>query len=308
MAVTGVLRPGFVQLRVLDLAEAISYYRDRVGLDLVEEPSGGMAYFRAFDEFDRHSVILRETDAAGVDVMGFKVAHDADLDHFRARLEALGVEVSDVPAGSDPGVGRRIRFTVPTGHVFDLYAEMEISEFAPMTRNPEIWHREPRGMRVIRFDHCALSGRDIMGSARIFQEALDFTLAEEAVDEPTGARLAMFLSCSNKAHDVAFIGYPEDGKLHHASFLLESWHDVGHAADIIARYDISIDIGPTRHGITRGQTIYFFDPSGNRNETFAGGYHFYPDNPLRTWTSDNAGKAIFYYERRVNDTFLTVAS
>jgi len=26
--------------------------------------------------------------------------------------------------------------------------------------------------------------------------------------------------------------------------------------------------GPTRHGITRGQTIYFFDPSGNRNESF----------------------------------------
>ena len=133
-------------------------------------------------------------------------------------------------------------------------------------------------------------------------------MSEEAVDEESGARLAMFLSCSNKAHDVAFIGFPEPGKLHHISFLLESWRDVGHAADIIARYDISIDIGPTRHGITRGQTIYFFDPSGNRNETFAGGYQFYPDNPVRMWTADNAGKAIFYYERRVNETFLTVAS
>lgn len=308
MAMTGVLRPGFVQLRVLDLAEAITYYRDRIGLDQVGETVDGKAYFRAFDEFDRHSVILRQSDAAGMDVLGFKVASEADLDGFRGRLEAMGVEVSDVAAGVDPGLGRRLRFTAPTGHIFDLYAEMELSENAPMTRNPEIWHREPRGMRVIRFDHCALSGGDIMGSARIFQEALDFTLSEEAVDETTGQRLAVFLSCSNKAHDVAFIGFPEPGKLHHASFLLESWNDVGHAADIIARYDISIDIGPTRHGITRGQTIYFFDPSGNRNETFAGGYHFYPDNPLRMWTADNAGKAIFYYERRVNETFLSVAS
>ena len=24
--------------------------------------------------------------------------------------------------------------------------------------------------------------------------------------------------------------------------------------------------------LTRGKTIYFFDPSGNRNEAFAGGY------------------------------------
>ena len=35
---------------------------------------------------------------------------------------------------------------------------------------------------------------------------------------------------------------------------------------------IDIDIGPTRHGITRGHTIYFFDPVGNRNEVFTGGY------------------------------------
>jgi catechol 2,3-dioxygenase len=308
MAVTGVLRPGFVQLRVLDMDEALAYYRDRIGLDLVGTVAERRAYLRAFDEFDRHSIILREADSAGVDHIGFKVARDEDLDHFRKRIEALGVPVADVPALQDPGVGRRIRFMVPTGHVIDLYADMALSEDAPMTRNPELWHREPRGMRVVRFDHCALSGRDIMGSARIFREALDFSLAEEAVDEESGTRLALFLSCSNKAHDIAFIGYPEDGRLHHASFLLESWHDVGHAADIIARYDISLDIGPTRHGITRGQTIYFFDPSGNRNETFAGGYQFYPDNPLRMWSADQAGKAIFYYQRRVNDTFLTVTS
>jgi hypothetical protein len=35
-----------------------------------------------------------------------------------------------------------------------------------------------------------------------------------------------------------------------------------------------------RHGITRGETIYFFDPSGNRNETFAGlSYLAQPDRP-----------------------------
>jgi catechol 2,3-dioxygenase-like lactoylglutathione lyase family enzyme len=33
----------------------------------------------------------------------------------------------------------------------------------------------------------------------------------------------------------------------------------GRAADIVARYDIPLGIGPTRHGITRGQTIYFVD-------------------------------------------------
>ena len=183
---------------------------------------------------------------------------------------------------------------------------MELSQTGPAISDPDVWVVEPRGMRVTRFDHCALNGVDIAASAKILVDALDFSITEELVDEASGGRMAIFLSCSNKAHDVAFLGAPEDGKIHHTSFNLESWHDVGHAADIISRYDISLDIGPTRHGITRGQTIYFFDPSGNRNETFSGGYFYYPDNPRRTWKAENAGKAVFYYEKALNDRFMTV--
>src|SRR3546814_16708665 len=105
MAVTGVLRPGYVQLRVLDLEEAILHYRDRIGLNLVSV-EGGRAFFQAFDEFDRHSIILCEGDTAGLDRMGFKVAKDADLDHFAERLLDCGVHVDVIPAGEDPGVGR----------------------------------------------------------------------------------------------------------------------------------------------------------------------------------------------------------
>src|SRR3546814_9924351 len=76
-------------------------------------------------------------------------------------------------------------------------------------------------MRATRFDHCALNGVDISASAKIFVDALDFSVTEELVDESTGARLGIFLSCSNKAHDVAFLGYPEDGRIHHTSFFLE---------------------------------------------------------------------------------------
>ena len=69
---------------------------------------------------------------------------------------------------------------------------------------------------------------------------------------------------------------------------------------------MSLDIGPTRHGITRGETIYFFDPSGNRNEVFSGGYIYYPDKPPLVWTDDELGRAIFYHDRKLNDNFLSV--
>lgn len=307
MAITGVLRPGFVQIRVLDMEEALVHYRDRIGLDEVGTGPDGRVYLKAYDEFDRHSVILRKADRAGMDVMGFKVASDDDLDRFKQRIAAQGITVTDIAAGEQPGVGRRISAVAPTGHRFDLYAHMDGSETGPQTENPDVWRVEPRGMRAIRFDHCLLYGGDLDGTVKMFVDALDFKLSE-CVKTPDGMIIAAFLTCSNKAHDLAIVRHEEDGKFHHASFLLENWHDVGHAADVITRYNMSIDIGPTRHGITRGQTIYFFDPSGNRNEVFAGGYAYYPDNPLRVWQASEVGKAIFYYERALNDRFMGVVT
>jgi catechol 2,3-dioxygenase len=70
--------------------------------------------------------------------------------------------------------------------------------------------------------------------------------------------------------------------------------------------DVPIDIGPTRHGITRGQTVYFFDPSGNRNEVFAGGYLAYRDRPMSVWTPEQLGKGVFYHARELNDAFTSV--
>ncbi len=308
MAMSGVLRPGLVQIRVLDMAAALIHYRDRLGLDVVTTGADGRVYFKAYDEFDHHSIVLREAEEPGMDYMAFKVESEKALDEFARKLRDYGAEVSDVPAGEQPGVGRRVSFMTPTGHRFDLYATADLSKDGPMVDNPDIWRSEPRGMRIIRFDHCLVYGDDIDGTAKMFVDVLGFKLSEMALAPDGTTPIAIFLTCGMKAHDVAFVRYEGKGKFHHASFRLESWNDVGHAADIMTRYDMSVDIGPTRHGITRGHTIYFFDPSGNRNEVFSGGYEYYPDEPVRKWTYDSAGKAIFYYERALNERFMTVVT
>ena len=55
-------------------------------------------------------------------------------------------------------------------------------------------------------------------------------------------------------------------------------------------------------------TIYFFDPSGNRLETFGGytAYQMDPDCRAITWTRDQIGPAVFYYSMELNQTFLSV--
>jgi catechol 2,3-dioxygenase len=62
---------------------------------------------------------------------------------------------------------------------------------------------------------------------------------------------------------LAFVKGP-DKKLHHAAFFVDNWYDVMKAADILTRYEVPIEVTPTRHGITRGETVYFFDPSGDK--------------------------------------------
>lgn len=306
MALTGVLRPGFIQMRVLDMDAAVTHYVDRLGLNPVTTGPDGRVYLKGWDEFDHHSVVLRKADTAGLDVMAFKVASEADLDGFAKRITAWGLSVDHVVEGEQPGLGRRIGFTLPSGHRIELYASIALAEKHPPIKNPDVWPEEPRGMKATRFDHALLYGPDIDKNLKFFQEVLDFSLAEK-IELPDGL-LAIWLTCSNKAHDIAFVKHAEPGKFHHAAFYLETWMDIGHAADIMSRYNISIDIGPTRHGITRGQTIYFFDPSGNRNEVFAGGYIYYPDNPVRVWDENELGKGIFYYEKQLNERFLTVVT
>jgi catechol 2,3-dioxygenase len=73
MPLAGVLRPGHIQIRVTDLAEAVRHYSEVIGLDEVTRCPDGRVYPKAWDEFDHHSVILREADAPGMDFVGFKV-------------------------------------------------------------------------------------------------------------------------------------------------------------------------------------------------------------------------------------------
>ena len=54
MALTGVLRPGYIQVRVTDIDAALKHYVDRVGLHEVSREVDGRIYLRAWDEFDRH--------------------------------------------------------------------------------------------------------------------------------------------------------------------------------------------------------------------------------------------------------------
>ena len=153
-------------------------------------------------------------------------------------------------------------------------------------------------------DHLLVTAEEVGEASQFYMDVLGFRLTEQLLDGD-GHQIGTWMERSHSPHDLAVVS-GVNGGLHHFAFWLDDWDQVRSAADILAYNAIQIDVGPTRHGITRGNTIYFFDPMGTRNEVFTGGYRPDPDFPTITWTEDNIGKAIFYYEGELNERFMKV--
>jgi catechol 2,3-dioxygenase len=292
MALTGVTRPGHIQLRVLDLEESVRFYTDVLGLVETGRDGQGRVYFKTAGKSatTTASSSVRPTEA-GMDFIGFKVLNEATLD--QAREGPAGLRRRDrAHPGRRPARDRRASALHPAdGHEIELYATKKIlgnplGDFNPKPYSPGLDH----GIAPVRFDHALLYGPNVERRAGPPSDVLGFHLTEYVTlpDRHQGRPLARLLEQGTRPR---LRRAPRAGSsLHHVAFLMESWERVLRAADIMSANDVPVDIGPTRHGITRGGTIYAWDPSGNRFETFQGGLAPYPDwGPIR-WDWSGLGE------------------
>lgn len=301
-----ILRLSHVEIRVPDLELATAYYIEVVGL-VETHREANRVFLKCWDEHQHHSLILTLEPTHGLNHFGFKVTDAADLDHYAAKLEAAGVQVQRWAAGEwATGHGAAIRFQLPSGHTMELVHGMQqVGNLLPQTNPP------PRPMGLVgiappRIDHIFITAEEVDQVTAFLVEHLDFRLTEQVLADD-GFKIATWLEVSHSSHDIAVITGPNHG-LHHFAFWVDGWNDLRQAADVCAYHGVNIETNPTRHGVTRGQCLYFFDPVGNRNEMFTGGYWVDPDNEPVTWTEAEMGRALFYYDGVVNQKFLTVHS
>ena len=295
-----------VEVRTPDLELCAAYYTEVLGL-FETAREGDRIFLKCWDEQEHHSVVLRQAPSYGLDHMSFKVAEPGDLDFYAGRLDAAGIAVKRYAARElGSGWGEAIRFDAPSGHVVELVHGMQkVGNMLPLT-NPPPRPQNMVGIAPPRLDHIFITAEDVDETTRFFRELLDFRLTEQILAND-GHQLATWLERSHSPHDIAMVTGPNRG-LHHFAFWLDDWNAVREAADTLAYYGVDIDVAPTRHGVTRGYTTYFFDPVGNRNELFTGGYWVDPDFEPITWTEEEMGRAMFYYSREVNERFFTVHS
>jgi catechol 2,3-dioxygenase len=297
-----IMRLGRVELNVLDLEKSVEYYTKVIGLEETGR-MGNSVYLKAWDEFDHHSLILTKSNKAGLVHLAFKVETLDDLAYYERKIEEFGCTTTRISSNTRLAEGEAVHFILPTGHHCELYHEIAFLGTAVGTKNPHPWPLGIKGIAPHRLDHLLLTGDDLKTVTRFFVEVLNFGQSERVVTEGEEELVGSFLFTTNTAHDIAFVKGP-DAKLHHAAFGVDSLHDVFKAADLLSMYEVPFDVTPTRHGISRGQTIYFFDPSGNRNEAFAGGYMAFRDMPTITWDASKIGTGIFYHRRELSESFM----
>jgi catechol 2,3-dioxygenase len=305
----GIMRIGHMDLNVLNIEESRAYYENIMGLNVTREDDDGTLYFKCWDEWDKYSLVLRPSEEATFNSLAYKVKADSDLDELKVKIENYGISTQFLEAGVVANCGRVLSFKLPSGHDFQLYAHKDFVGKDTGDTNPAPWPFTGRGIKAHWIDHALMmcqGPESVMEVTKFFIEIFDFTLTEQVTVGPNGSLQAgTWLTCSSTPHDIAFVAGPEVG-MHHFAFFLDGWNDILRAADVMAMHDVKIDVTPQRHGITRGETIYFFDPSGHRLETFAGlGYLAQPDMPVITWTEDELWRGIFYHTGVENGAFTT---
>lgn len=281
------------------LDKSLRFFRDVIGLDEVERRDG-VVYLRAWGEFEHHSLSLRE-GPANVDHIAWRARSAEDVDRFAERLGLGGTELQRVEAGEEVGQGEAIRFTTPAGHPFEIYYEVDKPLAPPEIRarlksnNASAWRR---GASPRRIDHVTMAGKDVPGGYEWLRDNLGLKLREFL--RPTGRPMAgVWLSVTSQVHDMALIRDLEkrNGRLHHFAYTFDTPTDVMRGADILREHDVSIDLGPGMHGLTRGFYCYVKDPgSGHRLELFCGGYHIFdPDWEPLEWTEKEYVEAFSWW-------------
>jgi catechol 2,3-dioxygenase len=297
------MRLGYAHLRVNDLEAAKTHYVTTLGLRISAE-TDGKVYLKGWDEFDHHSVVLEE-GGVGLVKLGYKAETPADLAVYEDRARSFGVSVERMSKGDNLAVGDGVRVTLPSEQIVELYSDMEYVGTEMGTLNPEVRPRHPCGVDVPRLDHAAITAPEPADVERFFCEVLGFRASERLISDPgEGKLIASFLYCGQSMHDIAVLPGPP-AKLSHVAFWVEDWAAILHAGDIFAMDGTPVEVGPSRHGISRALTSYFFDPAGNRNEVQTGSYRTYADTPTVTWTANQLAKSIFYIQREVGESFLT---
>jgi len=268
---------GHVEIITPRLNESARFMVDVLGLE-ESERDGTSIYLRGWGEWLHHSIVLTAGDEPAVGHIGWRADSADDLELAAKRLEQTGLGEGWVEA--TPGHGPAYRFRSPAGHVEEIYWEADRWEAPEGLRStfpnrPQA--KSTRGVAARQLDHITVMSPDVLGLARWKRDVLGFRFMEWTEAEESDLAVFALVSTNEKVHDFGIVldGPDLQDRVHHVAFWLDDPMDVHRAAETLMEAGVSIEYGPSRHGMGENTFLYFREPGGVRIEVFSGGYRNY---------------------------------
>ena len=268
------VRLSHVALNVGDLVASKSFYTETLGLQVTDEDESRV-WLRAMEERGHHCLTLQKGEPGTVDVMGFKVFSEQDLDQAEAHFRSIGHDTSWVDR---PFQGRTLLTHDNIGIPIEFYHQMD--------RLPSIHQKYAlyRGVKPLRIDHFNCFSPDVDASVS-FWNSIGFRTTEYTEDEVSGRLWAAWMHRKGGVHDMAFTN-GTGPRMHHVAFWVPTPLNIIDLLDLMATtgHVDKIERGPGRHGISNAFFLYIRDPDGHRIEIYCSDYQTVdPDHEPIKW-------------------------
>lgn len=256
---------GYAAINVTDLDRSIAFYRDLMGLDLVEKKAD-VAYLRCSS--DHHNLVLYRAETAGLKRVANKVESADDLkaayEFFLA--EGLSPTWLCMEECSELNQGPTFRVLEPqSGVMFEFYDRMTFLAEA----------YQPKLTKIARIGHV------VVGSPN-YEKAVHnlSTLFNMAISDFVEHKFTWMRCFPNPLHHTFAIGNSNRNHLHHINFMVTDIDDIGCAFNRMKKAGVEIVFGPGRHLPSTSIFLYFLDPDGMTIE-FSFGMELLPEETAR---------------------------
>jgi catechol 2,3-dioxygenase len=282
-----VIRSGYAELVVTDLAAARWFYVDVLGLVVTAEQPDAL-YLRGFEEYLHHSLVLRLGSVPALARLAYRVRGQSQVDAAERYFSSIGMSVRRVPAWTTLGIGEAVRIVDPLGFPVEFFYDAEHTE-----RFTQRYDLHP-GNAITRLDHFNVMVPDVRAGHDYYRR-LGFGVSETIEDDADNL-YAAWLYRKQTVHDIALTG-GAGPRLHHIAFATAERHQILHTCDMLGALNREhhIERGPGRHGVSNAFYLYLRDPDGHRIEIYTTDYYTGdPDNPTVRWSVDDNRRRSFW--------------
>lgn len=250
---------GYLQLGVSDLAAWEKFAGDILGCMLV--PAGSGSLHLRLDDYSMR-IVLKESSADDLEVLGWEVANAQELQAMEARIGAMGLETR---RGSEHEAAARnvlelLRFADVSGLVHEIYYGPGICHEAPFKP-----HRAHGGFQTGEqgIGHTFLAVTDGAAADKLYHQTLGMRLTDKIYLKRDGREtLCSFSRCNSRHHSIAFgeVGGPK--RLQHMMLQVNDLDDVGRTQDIAMNAGVRMRRALGKHSNDHMLSFYMNTPSG----------------------------------------------